>query len=171
MAATNSTNISNTNLMAGTNKHHRVIQGTNEIAVNSNMPTNAAAAKPKGRRGGGMPPGMMMMGGMGMGAPMPELPADIKARGDRIFDSEILAPAMRPLPMGLLGIAGDVAFLRSASGQTGMVKEGDSLGDLKLVHIGINRVLVEQDGEKKELMIFDGYGGTSLLPEKGKKPE
>jgi len=39
---------------------------------------------------------------------------------------------MHPLPMALLGIAGEVAFLRSANGQTGMVKEGDSLGDLKL---------------------------------------
>jgi hypothetical protein len=78
---------------------------------------------------------------------------------------------MRPLPMGLIGIAGDVAFLRSASGQTGLIKEGDTLGDLKLVRIGVNRVLVEQAGQQKELMIFDGYGGTSLLPEKGKNPE
>jgi hypothetical protein len=116
---------------------------------------------------------MMMMGGMGFGggAPLPPLPPEIKARVDRIYESEILGQAMRPLPAGLLGIAGEVAFLRSASGQTGMVKEGDSLGDLKLLRIGINRVLVEQGGEKKELMIFEGYGGTSLLSEKGKNPE
>ena len=38
------------------------------------------------------------------------------------------------------------------------------LADLKLLRIGINRVLIEQDGQKKELMIFDGYGGDSLLP-------
>ena len=63
-----------------------------------------------------------------------------------------------------MGIAGDVAFLRSANGQTGMVKEGDSLGDLKLLRIGINRVLVEQGGQKKELTIFSGYGSDSLLP-------
>jgi hypothetical protein len=75
---------------------------------------------------------------------------------------------MRPLPMGLIGIAGDVAFLRTASGQTGMIKEGDSLGDLKLLRIGINRVLVEQAGQKVELTIFEGYGGKTLLPEKGK---
>jgi len=61
--------------------------------------------------------------------------------------------------------------LRSASGQTGMIKEGETLGDLKLVRIGINRVLVDQGGDKKELMIFDGYGGSSLLPEKGKNSE
>ena len=66
--------------------------------------------------------------------------------------------------MALLGIAGEFAFLRSASGQTGLVKEGDSLGDLKLLRIGINRVLVEQNGQKQELMIFSGYGGESLLP-------
>jgi hypothetical protein len=66
--------------------------------------------------------------------------------------------------MGLLGIAGQFAFLRSNSGQTGLVKEGDSLDDLKLLRIGINRVLIEQDGQKKELMIFSGYGGESLLP-------
>jgi hypothetical protein len=44
------------------------------------------------------------------------------------------------------------------------VKAGDSLGDLKLLQIGVNRVLVEQDGQKKELTIFDGYGGDPLLP-------
>jgi hypothetical protein len=65
--------------------------------------------------------------------------------------------------MALLGIAGEDAFLRTASGQTGLVKEGDSLGDLKLLRIGINRVLVEENGEKKELTIFSGYGGESLL--------
>ena len=70
---------------------------------------------------------------------------------------------MRPLPMALLGIAGEVAFLRSANGQTGLVKEGDSLGDIKLLRIGINRVLIEQDGQKKELTIFSGYGSDSML--------
>jgi hypothetical protein len=100
-----------------------------------------------------------------------ELPPAIQARISRITDSEILGPVMRPLPMALLGIAGDVAFLRTASGQTGLVKEGDSLGDLKLLRIGINRVLVEQDGQKKELMIFSGYGGESLLPSKKDNPD
>jgi hypothetical protein len=32
-----------------------------------------------------------------------------------------------------------------------------------LLRIGINRVLVEQDGKKSELTIFDGYGGESLM--------
>ena len=68
------------------------------------------------------------------------------------------------MPMALLGIAGKLAFLRSPSGQTGMVKEGEDLGEIKLLRIGINRVLVEQDGQPKELMIFSGLGGESLLP-------
>jgi hypothetical protein len=93
-----------------------------------------------------------------------DLPPAVQARISRITDSEILGPVIHPLPMGLLGIAGEYAFLRSASGQTGLVKEGDSLDDLKLLRIGINRVLIEQDGQKKELMIFSGYGGDSLLP-------
>jgi len=97
----------------------------------------------------------------------PPLAPEIQARVDKIVNSEIFAPVMHPLPMALLGIAGDTAFLRAASGQTGLVKAGDSLGDLKLLQIGTNRVLVEQDGQKKELTMFDGYGSDSLLS----KPE
>ena len=63
-----------------------------------------------------------------------------------------------------MGIAGQSAFLRAPSGQTGLVKEGEDLGDIKLLRIGTNRVLVEQDGKKQELMIFSGLGGESLLP-------
>lgn len=103
-----------------------------------------------------------MMFGLG-GKKAPSLPPEIQARVDRVTDSEILAPVNHPMPMALLGIAGKTAFLRSASGQTGLVKEGDSLGDIKLLRIGINRVLIEQDGQPKELMIFSGYGGESLL--------
>lgn len=116
----------------------------------------------------GLPPDMAAMGMGPFGRPgasaAPELPLPIRARVDRITDSEILGPIMRPLPMALLGIAGNVAFLRAANGQTGLVKEGDNLGGLKLLRIGTNRVLVEDDGQKKELTIFSGYGGESLLP-------
>jgi hypothetical protein len=122
--------------------------------------------------GPGVSAGMsLQMAAMGMGPfgrpgamTAPELPLPIRARVDRITDSEILGPVMRPLPMALLGIAGNVAFLRAANGQSGLVKEGDSLGVLKLIRIGTNRVLVEDDGQKKELTIFSGYGGESLLP-------
>jgi len=100
------------------------------------------------------------------GKPLPELPFDIQARVDRIYESELFGQVMHPMPAGLMGIAGNMAFLRSSSGQTGLVKEGDSLGEMKLLRIGINRVLVEENGEQKELMIFNGYGGESLLSKK-----
>ena len=124
--------------------------------------TNVAQGRGRGTNG----PAAMARAGMalnGRGAALPELPADIKARVDRIYESEVLGQVMRPLPMALIGIAGDFAILRSPTGQTGLVKEGDSLGDLKLVRIGINRVLVELAGKQQELTIFDGYGGTSLM--------
>ena len=114
--------------------------------------------------------GMPVIAGMGFnpfppgGGRPPSLPPAVQARVTRITDSEILAPVMHPLPMALLGIAGEYAFLRADNGQTGLVKTGDSLDDIKLVRIGTNRVLIEQKGEKKELMIFAGYGGESLLP-------
>ena len=105
-----------------------------------------------------------MPGMPGMPGSAPKLPPEIQARVDRVTESEILAPVVHPMPMALLGIAGKVAFLRSPSGQTGLVKEGEDLGEIKLLHIGTNRVLVEQDGQPKELMIFSGLGGESLLP-------
>lgn len=159
--STNSTNIALTARPAGPNASNALA-----IVPSGTNATNIAKANPKrrGAAGARMP---MMMGMNGQGAPAPELPAEIKARVNKIYDSEILAQAMHPLPMALQGIAGDVAFLRTASGQTGLVKAGDSLGDLKLLRIGINRVLVEENGQKKELTIFDGYGSTSLMPEEG----
>jgi hypothetical protein len=161
-----------TNLVATTNVAVPLIAaGTNNSVSNSNSGTNAAfAAKAKMNGTNSNGRAALMLAGMGGNPPgmgARELPPEIKARVDRIYDSEILGQVMRPLPMGLIGIAGDVAFLRSASGQTGLIKEGDNLGDLKLLRIGINRVLVEQAGQKQELMIFEGYGGKSLLPEKG----
>ncbi len=114
-------------------------------------------------------PGMAMNGAPmmpGMPGHGPALPPEIQAQVDQIVNSGIFGPVIRPPPMGLLGIAGDTAFLRTDSGQSGLVKEGDSLGDLKLLKIGVNRVLVEQDGQPKELTIFDGYGGDSLLSNK-----
>jgi hypothetical protein len=150
-----------------------VENGTNLLAAASAAGTNGTSvssrtnsAKPSARSNS--PP---QMAGMSLnprsppGKPGNDLPPAVQTQISRITDSEILGPVVHPLPMGLLGIAGDVAFLRTATGQTGLVKEGDSLGDLKLLRIGINRVLVEQDGQKKELMIFSGYGGESLLPQ------
>jgi hypothetical protein len=145
---------------------------TNTVVRSPLASTNPGASPTQGSSShspkavAGPPPGMPGMNPFGPHAvpKAPELPLPILARVDRITDSEILGPVMRPLPMALLGIAGNVAFLRAANGQTGLVKEGDSLGALKLIRIGINRVLVEEDGQQKELMIFSGYGGESLLP-------
>ena len=131
--------------------------------------TNSAAVPELGKKGTNIRPrpAMVAMGMSPFGGPAgmrpPELAPSILARVDRVNDSEILGPIIRPLPMGLLGIAGDVAFLRAPNGQTGLVKEGDELGGLKLLRICTNRVLVEQDGQPQELTIFSGFGGESLM--------
>jgi hypothetical protein len=123
--------------------------------------------------GSGMPPGMMGIGpgGPGMGKPGPELAPEAQARVDRIVESEILAPVMRPLPMALLGIAGPHVFFRAPNGQTGLIKEGEELGGVKLLRIGINRVLVEEKGEQKELTIFAGIGSDSLMSSNKDSPK
>ena len=92
-----------------------------------------------------------------------DVPPAVQTRIDRIVQSEILGPVLRPLPMALLGIAGHDAFLRAPNGQTGLLREGDELGGVKLLRIGTNRVLVEHEGQKKELTIFSGYGSETLL--------
>jgi len=139
--------------VTGTNSATNIVglkTGTNSNSLNASGRTNA------------FPPGRMMMGG---GKP-PELPAEIKERVERIVQGEILGQVIRPMPMALLGIAGPHAFLRSPDGQTGMIKEGEKLGNLKLIRIGNNRVLVEEEGEKKELSIFAGLGSETLMPAK-----
>jgi hypothetical protein len=153
------TNILGTNMAA-----MKMLAGTNLIAIE--MAKAGGSNSVAGKKGSSKKPPMpmpMMMGGM-PGMKAASLPPEIQARVDRVTDSEIFGPVMHPMPMALLGIAGKMAFLRSPSGQTGLVKEGDDLGEIKLLRIGINRVLVEQDGQKKELMIFSGFGGESLLP-------
>ena len=104
----------------------------------------------------------------GPGQPAPDLPPLVRARIDQIVNSELLGPVFHPQPMALLGIAGETVFLRAASGESGLVKVGGTLGDLKLTRIGINRVLVEQNGQTKELTIFSGMGSDSLLTTSGK---
>ncbi|HUR45263.1 MAG TPA: hypothetical protein VMZ27_05230 [Candidatus Saccharimonadales bacterium] len=96
------------------------------------------------------------------------LPPAVQKKVDRIIESEIFGPIARPLPMALLGIAGQHAFLRAPNGQTGLVREGEELGGVKVLKIGANRVLVEENKEQKELMIFSGLGSETLLP-KGAK--
>jgi hypothetical protein len=102
-------------------------------------------------------------------SPKSDLPPAVQARVDRIVQSEVLGAVIRPLPMALLGIAGKDAFIRGADGQTGLVREGEEFGTLKVLRIGTNRVLIEHEGQKKELILFSGFGSESLLPKEEKQ--
>lgn len=103
------------------------------------------------------------------GTPKSDLSPAVQARVDKIVQSEILGAVVRPLPMALLGIAGKDAFIRGADGQTGLVREGEEFGTLKVLRIGTNRVLVEYEGQKKELILFSGFGSETLLPKEEKQ--
>jgi hypothetical protein len=155
-----------TNPLAAKGGSNSVLQ----VELGKNGTNSSARSDVASKKGGPSSRPDLAMGGPnrperpGMPPKAPELPPEILARVDRVVDSELLGPVFHPLPMALMGIAGDVAFLRSPSGQTGLVKEGDELGGIKLLRIGINRVLVEQEGKKQELTIFNGYGSESLLP-------
>lgn len=130
-------------------------------------PTNSNSAKVTGATVMAMnrrPPG-----GPGGGGPKPNLPPDVQALVDKIKQNQLFGPEMKPPPMALLGIAGKDVFLRGPNGQTGMIREGEELGGAKLIRIGTNRVIVEQDGQQKELMIFDGFGSETLLEKKDKQ--
>jgi hypothetical protein len=94
----------------------------------------------------------------------PTLPPDIEARIDKTVQSELLGPVMRPPPMALLGIAGQDVFFRAPNGQSGLVREGGELGGVRIVRVGTNRILVQEGTELKELVIFEGIGGESLMP-------
>jgi hypothetical protein len=98
------------------------------------------------------------------GRASPALAPAVQGRVDRIVTSELLGPVQRPLPMALLGIAGADAFLRAPNGMTGLVREGNELGGIKLLRIGTNRVLIEHEGQNKELTVFSGFGGENLMP-------
>ena len=86
-------------------------------------------------------------------------------RGTEDADGEVDEEELPPVfgHAFVVGIAGTDAFIRSTNGQPGMVKEGGEFGGIKLLRIGTNRVLIEDAGEKKELLIFEGAGGESLL--------
>ena len=150
-----------TNAVAGTNASPKDTNATLAQA-SAKAGTNSGPEKsPKGRRSSPFMPGQMG------GEKLPDLPPLIQARIDKIIESEILAQLTKPQPAGLLGIAGRGAMLRSSTGQTGYVKEGGELGGMKLLQVGVNRVLVAEDGKTNELTIFSGIGGESLLPKQG----
>lgn len=112
----------------------------------------------------GRPPrGMPGAGGPGGGGP--SLDPEVQARVDRVIQSELLGMVVRPPPMALLGIVGQDVLLRAPNGMSGLVREGGELGGVRIVRIGTNRVLVSEDGVEKELTIFNGIGGESLLPQ------
>jgi len=144
--------------------------GTNSAGTNASSKTKKTNSTSSGAAMAAMNMSSAMMRGGGGGGKS-DLPPEIKARVDKIYESELFGQIMRPQPMALQGIAGNSAFLRAPSGQTGLVKEGDTLGEIKLLRIGINRVLVEQDGQKSELTIFNGYGGESLMPKDKETPK
>ncbi|MBN8247799.1 MAG: hypothetical protein J0L84_10190 [Verrucomicrobia bacterium] len=147
-----------TNAMTATNPP--ALGGTN----------SATATAPPVPPGGPGPMAMRLPPGVSPGSsrrsrPPPPPPSPLlQARMDRITQSEILAPVFRPPPMALLGIAGRDAFIRTPSGQSALLREGGESDGIKLLRLGTNRVLIEQAGEKKELMIYEGFGGESLLP-------
>lgn len=92
-----------------------------------------------------------------------DLPPAIAARIEQIKENEVFGAIPKPLPMALLGIIGMDAIIRGSNGQTGLVREGDEFGGVKVLRLGTNRVLVEHEGQKKELTIFSGFGSESLM--------
>ena len=101
----------------------------------------------------------------------PTLPPAVQAMVDKIKQSQLLGPDVKPPPMALMGIAGKDVFLRGPNGQTGSIREGEELDGVKLIRIGINRVIVEHEKQQKELTIFSGFGSETLLPQKKEKSE
>ncbi|HEY1489778.1 MAG TPA: hypothetical protein VGF90_01950, partial [Verrucomicrobiae bacterium] len=133
------TNSSGTNLtialptnatISGTNIALAKISGGTNLAGAARTNSTNSARAPGGRSAAAM--AAAMMGGPGGKKPA-ALPPEIQARVDRVYESEIFAPVNHPVPMALLGIAGQTAFLRAPSGQTGLVKEGEELGEIKLL--------------------------------------
>jgi hypothetical protein len=137
--------------------------------TNAPVPPAAAEARNNPAARPETAPGMVNAGlfpGQG-----PPLPPAVQGRLDRIIESEILGPVMHPQPVALLGIVGRDAFLQVPNGQSGLIKEGEELGGIKLLRLGINRALIEEAGEKKELTLFSGFGSESLLSKQTNSPQ
>jgi len=135
---------------------------SNQVQKSSKAGTNAVASKESAKQGKSGPR-------QEAGKALADLPPLIKARVERITQSEILGQIVRPMPMALLGIGDKDVFLRAPNGQTGTIKEGGELGGVKLLRVGTNRILIEYEGEKKELTIFSGLGSETLLPKATEK--
>lgn len=98
----------------------------------------------------------------------PKLPPEIAARVEAVYQSEIFGPVVRPLPMAVMGLIGEDVILRTPTGQEKLMGVGDEAGGIKILEIGINRVLIEQEGKQKELTLHSGYGSKSLLSKEKK---
>ena len=164
--------------MPGTNGTEVVGKGSGKagstngpVLAGSKTETNALASGPGSRKAGGT--ARSGRGGQPGGMPGvgPETPPEVKARIEKIYQSELFGPVNHPVPAALIGIAGDEVFLRASNGQTGNAKVGGEVGGLKVLKVGVNRVLVEEDGEQKELSIFAGFGGESLMSQRKEKSE
>lgn len=156
VVATNDSTVLTNGLASRTNA---LVSGTNSASSSTYGPP----IKSNTPLAGGPPPSGRGMNPRGPRSATPLSPL-IQARIDRITQSEVLAPVFRPPPMALLGIAGHDAFIRTPSGQSTLLREGGESDGIKLLRLGTNRVLIEQGGEKKELLIFEGFGSESLLP-------
>jgi hypothetical protein len=152
-----------TNAVAVQATNSVVRPATNTVSLEATNASARRTASSSSRRSTSGPPGSP-------GSKDPNLSPAVQARIEKIVQSEILGAIVRPLPMALLGVAGRDAFIRAPNGQTGLVREGEEFGGLKLLRIDINRVLVEHEGQQKELTLFQGLGSETLLPRGDKKP-
>jgi hypothetical protein len=157
--ATNSTNN-----VAGQTTNSAVRGATNILSLEATNASSRRTSSSSSRRSSSSAPGAATA------SKDPNISPAVQARIEKIVQSEILGAIVRPLPMALLGIAGRDAFIRAPNGQTGLAREGEEFGGLKVLRIDINRVLVEHEGQQKELMLFQGFGSETLLPRGDKKP-
>jgi hypothetical protein len=80
-------------------------------------------------------------------------------------------PEPKPPPPALIGLAGAKALIQAPTGRWDFAAEGEAVDGVKVLRIGVNRVLVEYEGKTQELTIFSGLGGSSLLPPPPKDPK
>lgn len=114
-----------------------------------------------------------------VGADSESKPADeLRPEVRRVVDSALFGVAPPPPPPAppsgpkkpelpkLQGIGAEFAILEIPGKGVHMIRAGTEKEGVKVVAIAINRVLIEVDGEKKELTIHSGFGSDPLL-----KPE
>lgn len=87
----------------------------------------------------------------------------VKASIAILNKSGLFGSPPKPKPAMLIGIAGDLAFIQTGSGGMQGITVGETFQNIKLLEIDTNRVLIEEDGTKKELVIHSGMGSDSLM--------